>query len=68
MCLNWIRDPFYRPAHTCKPVCTTTCPISFKQNGTAPGSLASVLHSPQWNAYATPEDKIYYVNIATQGL
>lgn len=42
--------------------------IPFQQNGTSPTSLASILRSPQWNAYATTEDRVYYVNIATQGL
>jgi hypothetical protein len=35
-------------------------------NGTPPTSLATVLRSPKWNAYATTDNKIYYVNVATQ--
>ena len=41
--------------------------VSLKQNGIPPASLAAVLRSPQWKAYTTAEDKIYYVNVATQG-
>ena len=45
--------------------CSPTIP---KQNGTSLIALETVLRSPQWIAYATAEDRIYFVDVATNGL
>ena len=38
------------------------------QKGVVLSSLLAVMHSPEWIAYSTAEDKIYFVNTQTQGL
>jgi len=37
------------------------------QKGIQPEALAAVLHSSDWLAYTTTEEKVYYVNARTQG-
>lgn len=38
------------------------------QRGIEPSALAAVMHSDQWTAHSTAEDKIYYVNTQTKGI
>lgn len=41
---------------------------TYKQKGIEPSALAAVMHSDQWRAHITNEDKIYYVNTQSQGI
>ena len=38
------------------------------QRGIGLTSLVAVMHSSDWVAYSTAQDKIYFVNTQTQGL
>ena len=37
------------------------------QRGIEPLALAAVMHSEQWTAHSTADDKIYYVDTMTKG-
>lgn len=42
--------------------------VTHTQRGVGLSSLVAVMHSADWIAYSTAEDKIYFVNTQTQGL
>ena len=51
----------------CNIIIVTLC-VSHPQRGIGLSSLVAVMHSPDWVAYSTAQDKIYFVNTQTQGL
>ena len=54
---------------TCMCTCVSVWVLAniFMQKGIQPSALAAVIRSPQWLAYSTEEDKLYYVSTETQG-